>query len=494
MSSVTAARTTYDDLEYSNNAYSQTHPARLASRAILHGVAAADPRRARVLELGCGAGGNLIPMAYELPESAFVGIDLAATPIEKAREFAAGAGVTNVRFVQGSVTEIDASWGQFDFIIAHGLLSWVPEFVQDAIFRVLGENLAPHGVAHVSFNAYPGCKIREIIRDLMLFHARGATAPDERIRRAREAVAMLAKSSATADTVQALFRDEAQRVADWADLSVFHDDLAEDFHPFYFLDFVGRAAQRGLQFLGEASLVDNVGWNLTPEALAAASEWSQGDRLAYEQYLDFYRLRRFRHTLLCRAGIPLERSARPESLERLWVSAQAHRSGAASDDGVEYRGDTGARITTKHKLTIEILDTIRSLWPASEAFPDFADRFAAPRADIADLLLKLEAASMIELRGCPNRAVRAGERPEASAVARWLLGHGVHRITNLMHRSIEINDENGRILIRMLDGARTREELVRALAGMITNRTPEQIAAELSGEIGRLELLSLFTR
>ncbi len=481
----------YDALEYSNFAYSQTHPARLASRAILHGMSPADPRRARVLELGCGAGGNLIPMAYEFPESECTGVDLAETPIGKAREFAAGAGAGNARFVQGSVTEIDASWGQFDYIVAHGLFSWVPEFVQDAIFRVLGENLAPQGVAHVSFNTYPGCKIREVFRDLMLFHTRGISEPGERVRKAREAAAMMGGARTTSETALAFVADEAGRLSEVADLSLFHDDLAGEFHPAYFLDFVGRAGQRGLQFLCESSIVEQVGANLTDEAQAAAAEWAAGDRLAFEQYVDFFRVRRFRHTLLCRAGVPLRGDAPPEVLDRLWLSAQAHRTGKQEGDSVEYRSDTAARISTNHKLAIGVLDAMRGLWPESVAFGEFAERFAAPKREIAELVLKLEAASMIELRGAPNRARRAGARPEASPVARWLLGQGIHRVTNLMHRPISIDDENGRILIRMLDGRRTRPELVQDLAELITNRTAEQIAAELDGELERLSQLSL---
>ena len=492
MSSPTnAAPTLYDAFEYSNFAYTQTHPARLASRAILRGMNPADPRRARVLELGCGAGGNLAPMAYELPESEFTGIDLAETPILKAREFAAGVGLGNIRFVQGSVTEVDATWGQFDYIIAHGLFSWVPEFVQDAIFRLVGENLAPHGVAHISFNAYPGCKVREIFRDAMLFHTREAVEPRERIRRAREIAKLMGEARTSPEPALAFLADEANRLSEVADLSVFHDDLAEHFHPVYFLDFMGRAAQRGLQFLCESSIVEQVGSNLTDEASATAAAWSGGDPLVYEQYIDFLRMRRFRHTLLCRAGIPLRRDLPAETLDRLWVSAQAQRTGKSDGDSVEYRSDTAARISTNHKLAIAVLDAMRDLWPESVWFPDFADRFAVPKQELAALVQKLEIASMIELRGAPNRARRAGDRPEASAVARWQLGQGIHRVTNLLHRMIGIDDENGRILVRMLDGRRTREELIRDLSELITNRTPEEIAAEAGGEIDRLAQLCL---
>jgi tRNA G46 methylase TrmB len=48
-----------------------------------------------VLELGCASGGNLIPMAYGLPESEFVGIDYAARQIAEGQAAVAALGLDN---------------------------------------------------------------------------------------------------------------------------------------------------------------------------------------------------------------------------------------------------------------------------------------------------------------------------------------------------------------------------------------------------------------
>ena len=68
----------YDAVRYSNYPYAQTHPDRLATVAILHGLEPPDPFHARVLEIGCGAGGNLMAMAAATPGIRAVGVDLAA--------------------------------------------------------------------------------------------------------------------------------------------------------------------------------------------------------------------------------------------------------------------------------------------------------------------------------------------------------------------------------------------------------------------------------
>ena len=84
--------TTYDEIPYSNHPYLQTHPDRLAVIATLHGLEPPPPSHARVLEIGCGAGGNLLALAYAAPEVRAVGVDLAHTVIEGAKAAAARSG------------------------------------------------------------------------------------------------------------------------------------------------------------------------------------------------------------------------------------------------------------------------------------------------------------------------------------------------------------------------------------------------------------------
>src|SRR5512141_2176499 len=88
--------TSYDAVSYPGGVFSQTHPDRLATIAALYGFPAAPPERCRVLELGCGDGGNLIPMAYVLPESTFLGLDSAGSAVARGREQIAALGLTNV--------------------------------------------------------------------------------------------------------------------------------------------------------------------------------------------------------------------------------------------------------------------------------------------------------------------------------------------------------------------------------------------------------------
>src|SRR4051794_20525550 len=107
--------TAYDEVPYANLPFPHTRPAVFATVATLHGLAPADPRGARVLELGCGAGANLAGIAAAHPGVHAVGVDLAPTAIEAARATAAAAGLENVRFDVADVVALtDGRLGQFD--------------------------------------------------------------------------------------------------------------------------------------------------------------------------------------------------------------------------------------------------------------------------------------------------------------------------------------------------------------------------------------------
>src|ERR1700693_2505117 len=161
--------TAHDAVMYPGSPFSQTHPDRLATIAALYGFPAAPPERCRVLELGCGDGGNLIPMAYLLPGSTFLGLDSAGAGGTRGREQIAALGLTNVTLLHVYLLEA-SNLGTYDYVIAHGVYSWVPPSVQERVLAIASEVLAPNGVAYVSYNALPGGHVRNAMRQMMLWH------------------------------------------------------------------------------------------------------------------------------------------------------------------------------------------------------------------------------------------------------------------------------------------------------------------------------------
>ncbi len=326
-----AERNRYDEIPYPSFALPQTHPDRLATLATLLGMRPAPIDRCRVLELGCGDGANLIPMALTLPGSTFVGIDLAARPIAKGVATAAALGLRNIALHQRDILEISEEIGAFDYIIAHGLYSWVPPPVQEKILAICSAHLCADGVAYISYNTYPGGRLREITRELMVHYTRGVTDPRTKIARAREIVRTVADAEEGDDIYALTLRAQHERIAGLSDASLFHDDLADVNAPLYFHQFARHAADHGLRYLAEADFFDMHPYEHLPPATEGSDETGEDGRIAREQSLDFLHGRAFRQTLLCHRDAPIEATPDPALVMQLFVASPVRARSSAPD-------------------------------------------------------------------------------------------------------------------------------------------------------------------
>jgi len=96
-------RADYDATPYTSDAFPQSAPGQLAAIAHVFGLDVPAVSRARVLEIGCAAGGNIIPFAAAHPEALAVGIDLSQVQIDLGRERAQALGLDNLEFVAGDI-------------------------------------------------------------------------------------------------------------------------------------------------------------------------------------------------------------------------------------------------------------------------------------------------------------------------------------------------------------------------------------------------------
>ena len=132
-----------------------------------------------------------MPFALAHPDAEVIGVDLSPQQIAHGRELVAKIGLKNLDLRAMSLTDIDASFGKFDYIICHGVFSWVPPEVRDAILRICRENLSAEGVAYISYNTYPGWKTSDVVRDAMQLNSFAATTQIEKLQRAKEMLGLL---------------------------------------------------------------------------------------------------------------------------------------------------------------------------------------------------------------------------------------------------------------------------------------------------------------
>jgi methyltransferase-like protein/SAM-dependent methyltransferase len=466
--------TSYDLVAYPSYTHAQTHPSRLAVIGRLFGMDPALVDCCRVLELGCGNGSNLVPMAASLPNSHFTGIDLGARPIAQGNQTIRDLGINNIRLVHGNIMEINDDWGQFDYIIAHGLFSWVPTGVREHLLKICRERLAPQGIAFVSYNAFPGCHMRNMLREMLLFHIRNFDSPDERVRQAKALAKFLADAQETDDEYRRWMKSELETILGHDEGHLYHDELAEICEPIYFTQFVQNASGHYLQYLGEADYFEMFDHGFNEPARQTLAQLSRS-RLLREQYLDFMKCRRFRQTLLCHGEIKLSEPLAAK-VPALWISSSAKRPDETvelhSAASTSYRTAKGARCTTDFALGKAALNVMEKSWPAPVAFAELLHQAQgalngniSPGVNddeerLSAFLLELYSAGVVEFHAhSPQIARSAGERPCTTPLVRWQAQHG-NFATSQFHVVVKVEDEIGKFLLSRLDGTRDRAALV----------------------------------
>jgi SAM-dependent methyltransferase len=446
-----------------------------------------------VLELGCGDGANALAVAQTLSGAHVIGVDAAAAAIERGSALARAAGLENVQLRVGDLADVEPvpGLGSFDYIIAHGVYSWISPALRGALLECCRRCLAPHGIAFVSYNAYPGSYLRDMARDILEFHLRGVTEPAQRLARARELMETIASIESPSPYARVL-REHLQRMLAASDALLYHDDLAPVSTPFYFHEFVEHAAAHGLQFLSEAELSDSQMRDV-PARVGALMGTVGDDVVVHEQYLDFFRNRMFRQTLLVHDAVPVQRTIDPGLLAEMLISSPAR------PDGERFVTPDGVSLTTADPLVAAAMQELADCWPAALPFPDLAARCAARLVPsplttededrLHEVLLEAYLGQVVQLSGCALPvAAYPSARPLSSPLARAQCLAGLRVLSTLTGGNCALEHDLERRLLALLDGARNRDELARELEaapdvleqaltdlarhGLLTDRSP----------------------
>jgi methyltransferase-like protein/2-polyprenyl-3-methyl-5-hydroxy-6-metoxy-1,4-benzoquinol methylase len=474
----------YDEMPYESHPYPQTHPSRLNVVATLFGMRPAPVTRCRVLELGCASGGNLIPMAEQLPGSEFIGVDLSGRQIADGHRIVQMLGLPNITLKHASILDVDESYGQFDYIICHGVFSWVPDVVREKILDICARQLRPEGVAYISYNTYPGWHLRGLIRDMMRFHALRFQGAQTQVKQARALLDFLAKSTPQDGGAYAtLLRSELEMLQSRADPYLYHEHLEAVNDPLYFYQFAEQAARHQLRYLGEARLTTMLAGNFGPDVQKALAVIAP-NQIQTEQYLDFVRNRMFRETLLVHEQTRFDWTIRSDSLHGLHLTTRQYFptkvEDIRSDAAVQFQTKSGLTLTTNNPIMKAAMRVFLDRWPATISFADLEQAVArlvqksSPITDeLALVLLNTYVSSdVLEFYAMPLDPVQRSERPIARPSARARLTAGHPTVANSRHEQVNPADLE-RNLIPLLDGTRDRsalaEELTtRVLQGQMT--------------------------
>jgi SAM-dependent methyltransferase len=458
----------YDLLPYPSMPFPETQPAHLAALATLFGMTAPDVDRARVLELGCASGGNIIPLAARLPQAHFVGFDLSRRHIDDGRKRIAALGLANITLEQADLTSLDLGGQEFDYIVCNGVLSWVPPATREAILRLCRQALSPNGVATVSYNAFPGWHLRMVIRDLCLHYAGTEGSPRQRVARARAALEQIAANADTAEPYGLLLRAEARRLRGVPASYILGEFLAPDNAPCTVTDFAAQAGDNGLDYLCELDICAGVPQALVPAMRQRLMEPAGADRMALEQHVDFLTGRLLRRSVLVRRPSTSSppRALAPLRLDMLHISSPIRLDPTEGAGGASvFRDPRGRPITVPDARISRALARLGQAFPASLTLHELStdQENAAGADDISARLREVVLALVLAGRASVStHALRvgaaAGTRPAACRVARMEAQAGQPWITSLRHAGVPVNPVI-RAMLPHLDGTRDRAML-----------------------------------
>jgi len=514
----------YDSVPYPNMPHRNTHPRHVEAISRLLGHTPPLAPSARVLEIGCAAGANLIPQAIDMPRAFFLGVDLSSRQIAEGQATIEALGLKNIELRCENILNIDDSWGQFDYILCHGVFSWVPPEVQDKIFEVCRINLTPTGVALISYNTYPGWHPVALIRDILMYHAAQFTDPNERISQAMAMLEFLVDHMPSGEPVHSVLKHELELLRSVNSPGYFfHEHLENVNLPIYFYQFMQRAGQAGLQYLGETDFKSML-LSAFPEAAREALKALP--ILQQEQYMDFLRNRRFRSTLLCQKEVALQRSIPSQRVKQFHFAP----AGAVKVEGEPNLVDPSPfpfvigsqTFTVQHRLPKAAFARLcRYPW----RFVHFNELYrgvlrdlgvsahaAAARPELSEdaladaLMLGLTGGAVQIYVHPPRYTTKPGDRPEASPLARFQAAQEPV-VTNQRHERVRLDPVQQAVLYR-LDGKHQREDLVRVVQDMVesgkltlsqndqpvTDRRPEVMGCLLDATLDGLARAGLLIR
>ncbi len=474
-----------DKCHYKERAYRLTHPDHLACIGILFGLRPESPTNCRVLELGCGAGTNLLPLAYSLPQSSFLGVDISEQLISTAEDRRTRLGLRNVEFRRSDIGLLDLANMQFDYIICHNVFSFLNPRAQERVMRICAQHLKPQGLAYINYATYPGWHLRETVRELLDLHL-DTGSPAYRVEQARKfSLWFTSLLSQLLSPQSQLIRQELARLHSLEDWQIVFEYLGPNPQPVYFQELCERAQSAGLQYVSEAVLSQTYpgefSGGVQQELLYATK-----NVVDYEQAMDFLRNTSQRRTIFCRRDQQVRRTLRPELLQHFFVSSQWRPEDHEDPEtGAQVFVHTnGKRLAMAEPERVRALHILHEHWPEALPVSDFVDlliRDNPAELDRPQLLSDLAQAffsGLLNFHISPPPCGRVfPERPRTSAVAR-LEAASSFRVTNLRHEGVQL-DAVEQKLLGLCDGSRTIQEVKAGLAAQVAPDICEQALKQL---------------
>ncbi|WP_064615431.1 methyltransferase regulatory domain-containing protein [Streptobacillus moniliformis] len=299
MNDIKELEKSYDSIPYISKSFKKCQPLHLKTMMKMLSFETTDLDKMRVLEIGCSFGGNIIPIAISNPNSEVIGLDLSKVQIDEGNDIIEKIGLKNIKLYHKNIVEYNNEFGKFDYIICHGVFSWVPDEVKEAILKVVKSSLTENGVAVISYNTYPGWKRIDVARDLMLFSIENLkdrllnVNDQDKVEMGKSAIRFYLDNSIVDENM----KDVLKNLLDKDTHYLYHEYFEKYNDPMYFYEFSKMLAKHNLIHVVDSSMSNSYP-NFNQEVKTAINNECSDNRIAKEQYYDFLRNAQFRTSII----------------------------------------------------------------------------------------------------------------------------------------------------------------------------------------------------
>lgn len=464
----------YNSLPYNFHADIRTHPARIATLGHFYGMSPKPLEQSRILDIGCAEGANVLPIAENYPNCKIIAFDNAKKQIETANRIKGALGLTNIDFFQADIAKPDLGDEPFDYILAHGFLSWIPRHLHSCLFKCIKRYLAPQGIALVTFNTYPGWHSKWALRDFLLTYTDANKPLPERAKEAKHLIDKVLQQqhilgSAFINAHKATLEDIQKRPINY----IAHDYLSTENIAYYFKDFMHFPREHGLQFLGDTELKRDITYQENDSWRNFGIPYTQTLEDAHQR-LDFFKNYPCRLTLLCHEGIQLCEHPKPSAITPVHLTSYLRLPSSVESFSPE--ADLSFK-SASHAVCPEAPECKALLWALYKSFPKSmpasqliteVHRLTAPVGSLIsqEALLKhaqnifvYYSLNQIELWTTPPHVVdTVSSKPTISRLNRYLAQNTTHSLINQHHIVVSMLPHE-RTLAAHLDGTHTQEAL-----------------------------------
>ncbi|MCI5065319.1 class I SAM-dependent methyltransferase [bacterium] len=447
----------YNEIPYESAPIPEAHPDRLYSIARIFGIAASPPKTAKVLEVGCSSGGNLIPLASQFPEARFLGIDIADKPIQEANARAQQFGLSNVEFRQLDIHESHQIQEKFDYLIAHGVYSWLPKKTQKSLLALLKSHLTENGIGFISYNTFPGWHEKLRIRKILLNATNREAAPRAQIRQAREVLQRFEDFSreqeASSDPKTGAVLCSLHDAPDWY---LHHEYLSESNDPKYFSDFLREVSESELYYLTDADLSTTSDLFLEQRGYSPSLTQNLRYTERYEEAYDLYTGRQLRRSLLVKKKGALQKRSAAKCMTESFLSTPLQKE-RIENGSTKFTMGTRGSVLVENTATARIIEHLGNQWPNNVSFTELPHD--EPEETLAQELLELflQGALFIDSRSITHRASAPVEYPRTSPLTKQEAAFG-NLLSGARGEKLALNAIE-RVLTALFSGEHTEEEL-----------------------------------